>query len=773
MSNQSVGHMPADDERSGGRSDGFFVPWVTDANALLTDLDKASREKLRRLVLVQPTGVVDYEKSSVLFVAGDRGTGKSSVLLKKAVALLMAGDPKAYKTLRPNLPFVNELASGCIPVPLQQYRRLTSPTLWERYWRLVLIAHFASMALRHRNVTNVGDAKKILTEHFGLETSKGEVPDAASAYQFFHDVWSQSAGARETIGPSMKKLVTWGISEEEAEKWAEKAAGVLDSCTAVDSETRFTIFVDAIDEAVGSPLGTPLFHYLYAPSKAGNSGLAAGPVSLADAPLKEGASHDEYRELAHLMWRHSQTGFMLAADSLWSDYSQMMATYGAVRREAKEWYTDPASTSRTKQKVERNKVVGLNYTAAQLAEIFALNVRHTPETELFSPLDAKSVGSEANAMFGFDFVTHTRVYREAESLVSLMIRHTFMAPRQLVGIARRAKSLPIEPRLRQESVAEIMAAIDAESCDVFHDYVANVSPPWTSVLATLVLKLRSNVFTMDRVDTFEKDNDCAGFFGQLYSRRLAGIPVYDTHKGKVIQQFHLPNGTEQLLDKPSYLFLHPALSSYIFSELDSPDLQRSFYSCDFIVGEGMACPNSLVPSRVQIVYESDADEWMVRVDGTPIGVGRSGLASDDVDAEIAPVRAEHRRAAMMAIVLVAYAMRRTGKTEVTLEDLSAQCEEFEAAKIHSGRLCNYPLRQFAATHLTKESGYVKTSRDWLKAVGANILVRDRTCSLRWLPQEPSLQNSHFHWLEMSQQDICVLPVHKRRGFSSIGKGKGA
>lgn len=784
MSDQTVGSALPGDERIAARMDGFFLPWVTDATALLADIHKGGRDKLRRLVLVQPTGVLEYEKPGVLFVAGDRGTGKSSVLLKKAVALLER-DAKSYRTLRPHSPFVNELAQSSIAVPLQQYRRLSSPTLWELYWRLVLAAHYAAMTLRHRNVPHIGDAKKILSDHFIVEPSKGEPTDALSAYQFFQFVWVNSAGSRESLSPSMHKLVTAGLSEEDTKRWIEKAELVLADTLALDTLTQFTIFVDAIDEAVGSPGGKPLFRYLY-PTRAKTltTTPADDAISLLDESLKEGASHAEYRDLASRMWRHAQTGFMLAADRLWSDFSQRLWTYGAVRREAKDWYTDPASTSRTKQKVEGNKIVSLSYTAAQLAEIFALNVRHTPESELFEPVEGQPIGSEVHCLFGFDHVSHPRVLGEDERLLDLMIRHTFMAPRQLVGIARHAKQLQIEPRRRPQQLAAIMDAIDEESRVVFNDFVANVSPAWTSDLDALVLDLQRNVLTDEEVSVFEDEKEYPGFFDQLYSRGLVGIPKHNSSENEVLQYFLRPNGTEVRLDSPPYVFLHPALAAHIFGHLSDPDLQRAFYSSDFVVGEGRTCPSRLFDPRIIVSYQPSTDFWEVSVDTKLVGPPSAPEESHSQSVVAQPSKEnifslgeqpgslqlteEHIKAAMMVLVLVACTIRRTRKSKVTQEDLKKQAHEFESAGIYGGRLCGYALSDFPRLHLSKESGYLRTVRMWLKGTGLNILSSSdySTHSICWCDHVDSPRN-HHHWVEVDPLHIRALPVHKRRGTSKF------
>lgn len=699
--NLSPAASSASQATKGGKSPvqkgGYLIPWITDPSVILSDSDK-SGDRLRRLVLIRSVESSDFEALGSQFVSGDRGTGKSSILLKRAATLLSEKDAKRYRTLRAHAPFVNELTQNSILIPSNQGFRLASPLLWGLYWRLTLVVHFACLALRYRNVTEVRDIDRIIENHFRVLKSSERTTNP-TAFEFFRSVWLGSNGSLESLAPAMCMLTPGGVPESLVREWIAIAENVLfASLSAINQEIQLTIFVDGLDEALADSTGGPLVRNAFN----------------ADIKHTDGAmgSHSTALTLEQSVevWQSAQVGFMLAAEYLWDQSAQTLRTYGTLRSEVLSWYAESTATSKSRQKMFGGRTTVLTYTRQHLAEVLALNVRYTEDKDLFAPLGDLPAEAAPHCLFGFDWISSSLTNRNSEELLSYMIRHTFGAPRHVVGLARRAlRALP-DPGTRATAAGEILNAITAEAQVIFRDFIADVTPPWTRELHQLSLNLRSDVISIEAMTLFERDHACPGFFDSLYSRGVLGCPRKTAHG--FMQVFRRPDGTHESTNEIPYAVLHPAFASFIFGN-SPPVIQDDFYVADFVIGSDLPCPGKWEPPRLLVSYNEQSGRFKFVLDMTPVSCS---VFDNEFPLE------------ELVVAMIAYAVARPRKRFADAEDLRSQASEFQAHGIYRDELRGRPLVDLAreiclARDTVSQPRLVRRTREWLRNCGLSLTTR--------------------------------------------------
>ena len=660
--------------------DGYFVPWATDASALLGRQGR-DRDKLRRLQLVIPTGINQFEANGALVLAGNRGTGKSLVLARKAAQLLEETRDNRYITLCDHSPFVNELVKASVTLPTNP-RVLGSHARWFKLWQLVLWTHAACMVVSDRKVPaqNEFDQNRYITwRYFSFPRPESkpkrsgsrksptatefenadETNDELTEHKFFLQVW-ESFRKTESISSSLDLLTTAGLSDEDLKSWTKRAKNTYVRYS--EPNCLLTMFVDAIDEAIGSPDGMPLIPYLAArvpPVKREaivESEGGAAPLLLGDfKPMLDA-------------WLHIQTGFALAADAIFQESQQHVCIYGAIRREAGLWLSNASKSGVPAAKVEGSIAANLAYTPELLRNVFELNVFYTKDTELFDSNKKKS--SPVVALFGFDTVSHSRVFNAQESIVSLLVRHTFGAPREMTGLAASAKNACLNTARRPASAKIILDAIDEYArTTVFKDYVTNVSPPWSPILAEAVKRINKNVLDKEDVARIEDETNVPNLFSVLYSRGLVGLPGETSASGRRLSFLEPDAGEHTLpLDYP-YLAIHPALSAFLVPNLPHQD-QRHFYSSEFVVGNGLDCPARLGKPRFVATF-IDQEQWRFQWQNVSLDLNPASLLTSskgDSDKETGTEVARFTNA-ITTLALILCAIKRKGEPLVAVGDL--------------------------------------------------------------------------------------------------------
>lgn len=570
-----------------------FIPWAADARELLSGKlggGSASRDWIRNLFLVSTAGLISFERGLPV-ITSPRGHGKSVILARLAVRLLVEGG-NDYATLRESSPFVNELAPRSITVPPAQIDALIGYDRWLLLWKCTLLAHVACMALRQKRTPDQSSDQALrLAFYVGNESASNA--HELTYFQFAQQVWAESKGHVESIGPAMDVLVRQGPETEKLKEWVSKFRRVYVN---VGTDVRYSIFIDAVDEALG----------------ASNHETLIKKAQRGDINYKSGK--------AELVWLSAQKGLLMAIREMRGEY-QKIELYAAMRVEAIRSLTRKELHELGGQEIKAQSAVyaALDYTESELKEIFAINVATTGEKELVKPNDSDPV----NSLFGFSRVTHRQVYGGSEDLFGLMRRHTFGSPRELVFIAKKAMEC-VTRDARSSSLEIILNNIDAAAETICNDWFDRVMPvfdgfleahdlykskmsantepknslPQAVTLASAALKIPCNVLPAIDIESIEAACGYTALFHKLYARGLVGYPKQTSDTKDWRLYFRPPNGEEVYLpEKFPYLALHPAFSAWIRGwqrRLQGENVkQLDFYSHLFIVGEGYFCPPNL------------------------------------------------------------------------------------------------------------------------------------------------------------------------------------
>jgi len=557
-----------------------FLPWATDASELLSGKSgetSRSREWIRKLFLVTTAGLEGFE-GGLPVVASPRGHGKSAIIARLAVKLL--DSESDYVTLSENSPFVNELASGSIVVKSTQIAALISHERWTVLWQCSLLAHIACMVLRSRKVIDqrTGDEfEKTLKQHFHAPADHLEVGQELSYYTLVKQVWDESRGHVESIAPNMTLLIDKGVSTEKLKEWVKNFRRVI---LTSNVEVMYTIFVDAIDEALGD----------------GESTLISNAQGSTTQPF--------LTDIALKIWLSAQKGFLIAIHQIRNDYRRVRI-YGSVRIEALRSLTDD---DYKKLGLVKNKAIGtlyaeLRYTETELRNIFDLNVLATDKSKLAEPESTDPI----KRLFGFTTIRHRQVYGEVENMFDLILRHTFGSPRDLVAITKKAiDSVTADKRATGADV--VIKEIDKAAASVCEDWFATVMPVFDKSLRDATMNIPKNVIRHTGIANLETQVGYGGLFNRLYSRGLVGYPATSSHQNSNELYFNPPDGTERELPKNiDYIALHPSLSALI-CQRHQDGREKVFYSHEFIVGDGRHCPLSLEEKKLTLDI-SESRTW--------------------------------------------------------------------------------------------------------------------------------------------------------------------
>jgi len=665
---------------------GYFVAWKTDASMFFgaaedTSVDaRGDRDKLKNLQLVLPPALKDFESNGALVVAGDRGTGKSLILAKKAAQRLVqsSSDKRKYLTLVDRPPFVSLLLPNSISVPSREYRRFASAKVWSRIWGIVLKAHFACMSVRERDDPQARDAAYVLKHYFQI----GDEPNNAVLRELLINIWT-SFNVQETIAPTLKFLVQKSPSQDDLERWSQITSSAIGR--AAEGSWQQAIFVDGIDEAMGDPMGESLFNRV----RLDELDQTTVAVERFDASEKDERAID--RSLALELILHSQTGFMLAADEIRTEFSSLKC-YGAVRHEAAAWILDPTKTGKLASKVQGGLITVVAYLKDQLDAIFELNVEYSdPAKELAVPESE----DPSKRLYGFKSIRHSSVLGKdgIEDIRDLLIRHTFGVPRQLVSIAKATLEAVSSPAKRRDQIDKIVNAIDEYAATtLWADYISSVNPPWFDLRAAGIHKVERNVLNQDALQKLE--NDHPGLASFLYSRGMLGRPV--GKPGSTVLEFHKANGVEvKMPQNYEYMVAHPVLSAYLCSG-KSPSQRHEYYISDFIVGNGMPCPRRVVEPVFRLIFEGEA-KWTFQANGKEITFNElKGPGENPLLTEL-----ESTRAAAFLLIIIALGMKRHQVEWVTIDQLAEECAHVSEAMGQELTIHNRPILQFATSRLKK------------------------------------------------------------------------
>ena len=566
-----------------------FVAWATDAHQILGGKGgdpRRHRDWIRDLYLVSTLGLTNFENSDFYSIASPRGHGKSLIIARKAVKML---DADTYVTLRPTTPFVNELSSQSIPIPNSQLVNLGKTDNWIILWKCTLLAHFACMSLRQKRVPDQtsDDTIKLL---FQVVAEKGPSDGELSFFEFVKKVWIESVGHVESISPALTLLIKRGVTNKTLENWIEQ---FKQAYLRGRPELTYTIYIDALDEALGNTYG---------------------------ASLTSEAKYckDLYKaELIKRVWLSAQKGLLVAVTQIHRDYSLLKA-YASIRIEAiknlKQKEIDQLGT--TESKARGSLFAELVYTDSEMKQIFETNIRWMEDADLVLPCET----DPAKRLFGFSKIAHEQVYAKNEEIFQLLLRHTFGSPRDLVEITKQAWACATASE-RAGSCGLILEAVDGAAAQICRDWLRTVVPVYDDdqeeedakvrsnasaseseaalnsykTMGSASLQIPRNVIHSNKINEIEAMCEYPTLFSRLYSRGLVGFPVRDAQENKMIMHFHTPDGEECDLPKSiPYLALHPAFSAHLCREKKKLKMDiENFYSHEFIVGKGYECPRVL------------------------------------------------------------------------------------------------------------------------------------------------------------------------------------
>lgn len=701
---------------------GDFTPWEPNAAALLAQYDIG---RLRNCRIFRPAGGLDefLEKkdSPVLVLVGARGTGKTIALSIKAAKLAAAYSQKDYHTLKPYSPWMNVLEGGSVDIPLERYAVYTNHSSWQNIWTLTLAAHFACLIARSES----------RPEHSGVEAifnckSTGEW----GAYEFLDIVLQFARGHTESIAPAITALLKRSITGPLCREWHERYVRPI--LAMGKREHRFTIFVDGIDECLGTD-EKRLFD------------LHGGTAE----PKGDAIAADNARAMAHELWLYVQTGFMSAVQSLREFTSSRCRAYGAVRPEAIGKFM--ANSNLNYGKAEGFLTLTLEYSDEEMARVFDLHVAFTPQADLAKPIE-KHGGFEPStpeksatcvALFGDDHVRHPRVFGSNESVLQALVRHTFNAPRELVMLAGAAKN-SVTAAERSQRLNDMVKAVNKKSREVLSDHIHAVFPMWDARFERALPLIPSNVLTASEVRGIERDvGRIPGLkentlFTFLYSRGLVGVPR--PHAGESLLEFHVPNGAEVPVPEPfEYLALHPALAQWIYDTLPPPR-QVNFYNSRIVVGRGLRVPTALPPLRLEVRRRP-----------------QGGLVSFIKGAELGPP-SDSAPCAEPLFFGIVLAMRRRGRSAITADEICQEIEWLSRSSLIPSDWENEPIEKYVRINLVQtktddESHMLKRCKAWLGASDLHIRFDEGYKTYRLTHGKD--KNNYRSWRDVLPMEIGV------------------
>jgi hypothetical protein len=715
-----------------------FVPWATDASELLRGRhgDVRNREWIRDLHLIESNGLKEYERGTPV-VASWRGNGKSTLVTRRAVRLLLDGNG-ADVTLRPHAPFINELVAKSIELSDEQLGNgLTSSERWYFIWRCTLIVHLACMILRYRNIKGVNseEISAILYKECSLENAL-DGNQKLSLHSFILSVWEGAKGHRESIAGSLSRLIDSGLSNVILSSWSKLISTVADD---VSPERTFSIHIDAIDEAFGTINGGRLLD-------------------------DEGKSHDEtpgrehLRHIRSLAWIAAQKGFLAAAHVIPREIS-VARIYGSIRIEASLNLNDSDYTlmGTTRQKFDGSTLTKLSYSPSELQKIYELNVDATDYEDLACP----SESDRSSRLFGFTEVKHSTVYGVIESVFQLFYRHTFGTARDLVAIAKSAKGCAVANQ-RKIDTERFFKAIDHAATCAFSDWSAAVVPVFHNEIRAASLKITRNWFNSSEISKIEESCGYPGLIDKLYSRGMVGIPERSVKDNGFTFSFRTPDGKEEFISKEvDYAVLHPALSSWICSNSVTQDKRVGFYSSEFVVGQGVKCPPKISKKNITLNL-LNPNEFSISSNKSPIKTvdvfDKFTFCPDETD-----VQRKIARELFCALMLTKKRLNSDSITEKNLIDEELFLKDVGLLKEKWGV---FSYSSYIQSHI-----FGNSKSDLLKKINSSLVMLDvaikmsdlnakntnRTLNIMWR----NGNQNHQKWTSVKAEELEILVLQNR------------
>lgn len=275
------------------------------------------------------------------------------------------------------------------------------------------------------------------------------------------------------------------------------------------------------------------------------------------------------------IWHLAQQGLIFAVRTMCRN-NHHLDIFVSIRKEA---YAELRST--VAENLRGSCIDGLEYSKANLRDIFDTNVRRTDHVLLFDPGALES--NTLMAVCGLDRVHHNLVDRD-EDLFDYIFRHTLRRPRDIMRIGWEIVQMDRSER----TPAGIKKAINMAARETAKDYI-KLSLPHTRFgteeeFYTFLSLIPHNILTGESLRTICScvNGGCDDLscplcmskhpFCDLFRLGLLGTVEYDTVSQQHVQQF-LPPGRDPLgqrgilpINRPSdldFYLIHPMLNELI------------------------------------------------------------------------------------------------------------------------------------------------------------------------------------------------------------------
>ncbi len=716
-----------------------FVAWTRNGADLLKG-DKSTREWIRNLYIVPTHGIEQY-LGGVRVIVGPRGSGKSVLVAKRAVAAM--DSDKGLMPSKRVVPFCHRLPTGKIQIHEDNLGLYLSTYRWAAIWELVFAALACAMATSQRLATLTrqkdGESPKDLINTWVSSVARrnGGVSTGNTSLtitEFLLDMLDWYADQHiEMMNKAIQVIVQSGMSSETLRGWASIYFELINKG---DEASIYSIHVDAIDEAivVSNSIGEPI-------------------------SLKEHRS-----DTADDVWIASQKGFLVACHWV-SDARSNVQVCGSIRSEAGARIDtkDLKLLGATYSKAKDSLYTEISYNKQHLIEIFALNVKHTESAQLANQQHSEPI----NKLFGFDYIPHSTRYGFEENVLDLIIRHTFGTPRDLVSICADILLAWKGVDAPAARIDALVKALDKAAVSLCLDWLDNVFPVLGSIYHDKLSLLTKNIYAQDDLKKFEETNHLDGFFDQLYSRNLIGIPTLSKTRNEFRFEFRQPDGLSHTIPKDvRYVALHPAFAAYVCDLRRTEAINNSFYSDLVVVGDGYVCPQALPESIIEVDMRSS--NWVISTKND------NDISEMDLHNENQFMRGAtpaNQSAARNFLISVVLTMFKKNLTELRLNDILDEIKNWPRVGISSetnGWLRQppssfYSARIFGSSKWELVTEINKSLEKLHLAIRLPEKDKNDSTSLMW--KSPGATH-HKQWVDIDPRKVRVLVKQDRTILNS-------
>lgn len=285
---------------------------------------------------------------------------------------------------------------------------------------------------------------------------------------------------------------------------------------------------------------------------------------------------DNYYEQQPELWLESMFGLFRVIREIRLDFRHIHV-YTSFRK-------DVYNRFQTEQLLQYNDFISfLDYSREELFQMFAQGIQSLNRSHLIEPFLKDS--NPWRAFFGEDIVNnfHNAIVSEKEDIRQYIFRHSLWRPRDMIVIGNKILE---EKGDKQMSADIVRGGVENAAKEIQKQYLDEISPmlPPSVDLASLISEfMPNNILTSNDLKSVcmkynnsrgdQCNDDCrrCNFFHpgcMLYSMGLIGYVDKSTKTGKYIQKFLRPgemDGKDQIekIPKVDYYVLHPILNNLL------------------------------------------------------------------------------------------------------------------------------------------------------------------------------------------------------------------